>query len=174
MDEIDRLPPVTHEIAVYTDQLEVKGEITAWPPRRVLDVLNNKQAPFLTVEQASIVPLSRWGKAQPTAVQDIVLNKREIVFVWPIREEKVESSEFVTVHKVPREVLAYAGSFIFQGTMHMIREANLSDAWDIIKEDFLALTNPSVFCLTVPGLTFREGPVAVLSKEKTMAIHARE
>jgi len=171
--DIESLPPAIHEIAVYTDLLEVKGEIKAWPPRRVLDVLNTEHTSFLTVEQASIIPLSQWGKAQPAVVESIVLNKQEIIFVWPIRETKVEASEAVTIHKVPQEMIAYAGTFVVQGTMHIIREASLGEAWELAREDFVALTNPSVFCLTVPELSLMEGPVVALNKDKTIAIHSR-
>lgn len=171
--EMESRPPAIHEIAVYTSSLEVKGRIQAWPPRRVLDVLNNRQTPFLTVEQASLIPLSRWGQAQPTTVDSITLNKSEIIFVWPIRETEVESAAFVTTHKVPREMMAYAGPFVVQGTVHLIREASVSEAWDVIKEDFIALTGPTVFCLTVPELSLREGSVVALNKSRTMAMHGR-
>ncbi len=172
--DIESMPPAIHEIAVYTDLLEVKGEIKAWPPRRVLDVLNNRQVELLTIEQASVIPLSRWGKAQPMVVESISLNKQEIVLVWPIRETKVEGAEFVTIHKVPQEMSAYAGPFVVQGTMHIISEATLGEAWDLAKEDFIALTNPSVLCLTLPELSLSQGPVVALNKRKTMAIHARK
>lgn len=171
---VEKLPAAIHEIAVYTNLLEVKGQIRAWPPRRVLDVLNGTQTPLLIVEQASIVPLARWGKARPTVVEAITLNKREILFVWPIREADVEKSDFMTVHKVPEEIMAYAGPYIFRGIMHIISEASLHEAWDLIKEDFAALTDPSVFCLTVPELSLREGAVVALNKDKTTAIHSIE
>jgi hypothetical protein len=137
-------------------------------------VLNSKQTALLTVEQASVIPLSRWGKAQPTVVQNITLNKQEIVFVWPIRETEVESTEFVTTHKLPRDILAYAGPFVLQGTIHVIREASLDEAWDIVKEDFIALTSPSVLCLSLPELSLSGGSVVTLNKHRTMAIHARK
>jgi hypothetical protein len=170
--DMESLPPAVHEVTVYTDELEVKGEMEAWPPRRVLDVLNTAQMPFLTIERASVIPLTHWGKSQPSVVESITLNKQEIIFVWPIREAAVEVSEFMTVHKVPHEMIAYAGPFIFQGTIHIISEASVAEAWDLIREDFAALTNPSVFCLTIPELTLKHGAVVALNKHKTMAIHS--
>jgi hypothetical protein len=121
--DTDSLLPAIHEVAVYTDELEVKGEMKAWPPRRVLDGLNSGQIPFLTIERASVIPLTHWGKSRPSVVDAITLNKQEIIFVWPIREAAVEVSEFKTVHKVPHDMIAYAGPFIFQGTLHRISEA---------------------------------------------------
>jgi len=84
------MPPAIHEIIAYTDLLEVRGEVRAWPPRRILDVLNGEQTPYLTVEQASIIPLSQWGKGQPATVESIVLNKSEIILVWLVRETTVQ------------------------------------------------------------------------------------
>ncbi len=172
--DTDSLPPAIHEIAVYTDELEIKGEMKAWPPRRVLDVLNTEQTPFLTIERASVIPLTHWHKSRPSVVESITLNKQEIIFVWPIRETRVEVSEFITVHKVPQDMTAYAGPFVLQGTLHIISEASLAEAWDLIREDFAALTNPSVFCLTIPELALKQGAVAALNKHRTMAIHSRK
>jgi len=167
---VEDLAPAIHEIAVYTDLLEIRGEVRAWPPRRILDVLNGTQTPYLTVEQAAVIPLSRWGKAQPTAVESLVLNKEEIILVSLIRETKVESGDFTTVHKIAQPVLAYAGPFIARGEMHILREATLSQALDAIRENFIALTDPSVYCLTVPGLTLKGGIVLGLNKDRVMAM----
>lgn len=167
---MEDLAPAIHEIAVYTDLLEIRGEVRAWPPRRILDVLNGTQTPYLTVEQAAVIPLSRWGKAQPTAVESLVLNKEEIILVSLIRETKVESGDFTTVHKIAQPVLAYAGPFIARGEMHILREATLSQALDAIRENFIALTDPSVYCLTVPGLTLKGGIVLGLNKDRVMAM----
>jgi hypothetical protein len=172
--DAEGLPPAIHEIAIYTDQVEIKGRLTAWPPRRVLDVLNTREVPLLTVEQASVIPLSRWGRAQPSVADSVVLNKHEIVLVWPVRETKVEANDFVTIHKVPEKVVAYAGAFVAQGMMHVIREATLAQAWDAVKEEFIALTEPSVFCLTVPGLSLTRGTVVAINASKTLAIHGRK
>ena len=167
---MEDLPPAIHEIAVYTDLLEIRGEVKAWPPRRILDVLNGTQTPYLTIEQAAVIPLSRWGKAEPTAVQSIVLNIEEITLVWLIRETKVDVDEFTTVHKIAQPVLAYAGPFIARGDLHILRETTLSQALDAIREKFIALTDPSVYCLTVPGLTLKEGIVLGLNKDRVMSM----
>ncbi len=167
---MEDLPPAISEIAVYTDLLEIRGEVRAWPPRRILDVLNGTQTPYLTVEQAAVIPLSRWGKAEPTAVESLVLNKEEIILVWLIRETKIETTEFTTVHKIAQQVLAYAGPFIVRGDLHTLREATLSQALDAIREKFIALTDPSVYCLTVPGLTLKGGIVLGLNKDRVTAM----
>jgi hypothetical protein len=162
--------PAIHEIVAYTDRLEVRGEVHAWPPRRILDVLNNTQIPYLTVEQASVLPLSRWGRAQPTVAESIVLNKAEIALVWLIKETEVESSEFATVYKVPQSVVAYVGSFVAQGTMHILRDTTLSQALDAVREQWFALTDPSVLCLPVAELTLTGGLVLSVNKDRVMAL----
>jgi hypothetical protein len=148
----------------------VKGEVRAWPPRRILDVLNNVQTPYLSVDQASVLPLSRWGKAQSTGAENIVLNKDELSLVWLVRETTVEPPKFATVHKVPQTVVAYVGPFVAQGSIHIVREATLGQALDTMKEQFIALTEPSVICLSAAGLTFRGGIVVAMNKARIMAI----
>ena len=164
--------PAIHDIVAYTDQLEVRGVVKAWPPRRILDVLNSTQTLYLTVEDASVMPLSRWGKAQPATAPAIILNKAEIVLVWLVRESGVPASELSTVHKVPQKVIAYLGPFVAQGTMHIIREASLSQALDSASEQFLALTDPSMLCLSVAGISLEGGLVLCLNRGKIIAVQA--
>jgi hypothetical protein len=170
---MEDIRPAIHEVMVYTDLLEVKGEVRAWPPRRMLDVLNARQTPYLEVEQASILPLSRWGKGQPALAETVTLNKQEIILAWLVREAEVEAPEFTTVHKTPQQVMAYAGPFIARGTMHLTPDATISQALDTTREMFVALTRPSVFCLSVQGLTLKEGVVLGLNKERITAMQAR-
>ena len=162
--------PAIHEVVAYTSQLEVRGEVRAWPPRRILDVLNSEQLPYLTVDQASIVPLSRWGKAQPAGAESVILNKDEIIMVWLVRETEVERPLLVAKHKIPQRVTAYAGPFVAQGTLHVIREVTLAQALDAMSERFIALTEPSVLCLSVAELVLRGGIVLGLNKDKVMAM----
>jgi hypothetical protein len=167
---MEETAPAIHTIVAYTDHLEVKGEVRAWPPRRILDVLNSKQTPYLTVDGASVLPLSRWGKAQPASAESVVLNKQEIALVWLIRETEVKATELVTVHKVPQRVIAYTGPFVAQGKMHILREATLSQALDATSDQFVALTNPSVLCLSVAGISFEGGLVLCLNKDTLTAV----
>jgi len=169
---MEETKPAIHDIVAYTDQLEVRGVVKAWPPRRILDVLNSTQTPYLTVEDASVLPLSRWGKAQPASTPAITLNKAETILVWLFGESGVPPSELVTVHKVPQRVVAYAGPFVAQGTMHIIMEATLSQALDVASEQFVALTNPSVLCVPVTGISLEGGLVLCLNRGKIMAVQA--
>jgi hypothetical protein len=162
--------PAVHEIVAYTSHLEVRGEVRAWPPRRILDVLNSEQIPYLTVDQASVVPLSRWGKAQPAIAESVVLNKDEIILVWLVRETKIERPLLVTPHKTPQRITAYSGPFVAQGTLHIVREVTLAQALDAMSERFIALTEPSVLCLSVAELVLRGGIVLGLNKDRVMAM----
>ena len=163
--------PAIHEVIAYTDQLEVRGEVRAWPPRRVLDVLNNTQTSFLAMDQVSVLPLSRWGTSQPAAVESIVLQKERILLVWLIKETEVEAAEFATVYKVPERVVAYVGPFVAQGIMHIVRESTVSQSLDGVRDQFIALTNPSLVCLSIAGLTLEGGLVLCLNKDNVMAVH---
>jgi hypothetical protein len=167
---MEETAPAIHEIVAYTDYLEVKGRVRAWPPRRILDVLNSRQTPYLTVDGASVLPLSRWGKAQPASAEGIVLNKAEIILVWLVKETMVKTSEFATVHKIPQRVIAYVGPFVAQGTMHIIREATLSQALDAVSDQFIALTAPSILCLSVSGISLEGGLVLCVNKDRIMAV----
>jgi hypothetical protein len=168
------MSPASHDIVAYTDQLEVSGQVSAFPPRRLLDLLNNPQTPYLIIEKASVLPLARWGESSPSTAENVVLNKSEIAFVWLVRETQVEVDEFVTVHKVPQQVIIYTGPFVAQGILHIIRERTISQALDAVREPFVALTNPSVLCLSVDRLALRGAIVCCVNKDRIMAVQASE
>jgi hypothetical protein len=164
--------PAIHQVIAYTDRLEVRGEVRAWPPRRILDVLNNRQTSFLIMHQTLVMPLSRWGTSPPAAVESIALNKERLLLVWLVEETEVEAAEFATVYKVPERVVAYVGPFVTQGTMHIVRESTVSQALDGSRDQFIALTDPSLLCLTVSGLTMEGGLVLCLNSASVMAVHS--
>jgi hypothetical protein len=164
--------PAIHQVVAYTDRLEVRGEVRAWPPRRILDVLNNRQTSFLTMHQTSVMPLSRWGTSPPAALETIALNKERLLLVWLVEETKVEAAEFATVYKVPERVVAYLGPFVVQGTMHIVRESTVSQSLDGTRDQFIALTDPSLLCFTVAGLALEGGLVLCLNRGCMMAVHS--
>lgn len=170
---MEEMSPAVHEVVAYTDHLEVRGEVRALPPRRLLDLLNAAQMPYLTIENAALMPLSRWGDSEPSTAKSVVVNKAEIAFVWLVREAQVEAPEFVTVHKVPRQVMVYLGPFVAHGIIHIIREQTISQALDAIRDQFIAITSPSLVCLTVDGLTLKGGIVLCLNRERIMAVQER-
>lgn len=142
--------------------------------------INNVDFAYLPVHEtrgrsnASVIPLSRWGKAQPSTASAVVLTKAQIAFVALLREAQVERSAFVTVHKVPQEVILYSGPFVAQGALHIVRERTLGQALDAIQDQFLALTNPSLLCLTLDGLALREMLVLCVNLRRIMAVQVRE
>lgn len=78
------------------------------------------------------------------------------------------------MHKVPRRVLVYTGPFIAQGSIHALREGTLTQALDAMREVFIAVTGPSVLCLSAEGLALKGGIVLALNKERMMAMQVGE
>lgn len=162
-----------HEVALYTDSFEVRGTLVTRPPRRILDILNDRFRLILPLTEALIRPLVAEPGTRPLAVPSLIINKEGIIMGWLIEETKAPRAEFITVHKVARPVTAYVGPFVIRGQMHAVQESTLLQALDAVTEDFIALTEPSAVCVTSPWLSLKEGIIAAIRKSSIAALQER-
>jgi len=162
-----------YEVALYSDSHEMKGTLVTRPPRRFLDILNDQFRLILSLTEASIRLLAGEPGTRPLAVPSLIVNKEGIIMAWLFEETKVSSAEFITVHKVARPVTAYVGPFVIRGQMHAIKEATLLQALDAVREDFIALTEPSAVCVTSPWLSLKEGIITAVRKSSLAVLHER-
>lgn len=168
-----RLDEARYEVALYSDSYEMKGTLVTRPPRRLLDILNDRFRLIIPLAEASIRPLATDLGARPMVVPSLIINKEGITMGWLFEETKVSRGEFITAHKVARPVMAYVGPFVIRGQMHTIQEATLPQALDAVSEDFIAVTEPSAACPSSPWLSLKEGIVAVVRKSSIAAIQER-
>ncbi len=167
------LSEARYEVALYSDSYEMKGTLVTRPPRRFLDILNDRFRLILSLTEASIRLLATDPGVRPMVVPSLIINKEGIIMAWLFEETKVISEEFITVHKVARPVTAYVGPFVIRGQMHAIQEATLLQALDAVTEDFIAVTEPSAVCPTSPWLSLKEGIIAAVRKSSVAAIQER-
>lgn len=161
------------EVALYSDSYEMKGTLVTRPPRRFLDILNDRFRSIISLTEASIRPLATDPGVRPMVVPSLIINKEGIIMAWLIEETKVISGEFTTIHKVARPVTAYVGPFVIRGQIHAIQEATLLQALDAVSEDFIAVTEPSAVCVTSPWLSLKEGIIAAVRKSSLAALQER-
>ncbi|MFQ6001838.1 MAG: hypothetical protein ACE5LG_09270 [Anaerolineae bacterium] len=162
-----------YEVALYSDSYEMKGTLVTRPPRRLLDILNDRFRSILPLTEASICSLAAEPGSRPLPVPSLMVNKEGIIMAWLIEETRIFSAEFITVHKVARPVTAYVGPFVIRGQMHAIQEATLLQALDAVTEDYIALTEPSAVCVTSPWLSLKEGVIAAFRKSRLAALQER-
>jgi hypothetical protein len=174
MDEREALPSARHEVIIYTDYYEMKGMVEARPARRLLDVLNDKYLQVLTLLETSLRPLSVPPESRALTISSLVLNKKEILLAWLVKETKVDSGELVTVHKLQRAVTIYAGPFIVRGSIHAVREETLAQALDAISDEFVAVTEPYVVSTSSPAIVLKGGIIAAVKRDRIMALQERK
>ena len=87
------------EVHITTVQGEVRGYVHLQSGQRVKDLLNNSAEQFLAITQATIQANSEGAKAthksgagqpQVTEVEFLALNKKYIISVVPVDDDKVE------------------------------------------------------------------------------------
>lgn len=172
---VEEIPDVArYAVVIFSEQFEMRGVLDMRPPRRFLDALNDRYRPIMTLTEAFIRPLVAGPGGRPLSVPSLVISKGSIILAWLLRETKVVASGFITIHKVARPVTVYLGPFVARGRLHTIQEATLGQALDAVTDDFIALTSPSLICLTNPSLSLQGGIIAAIRKDKIAALQEGE
>ncbi len=168
------IPSATHEVALYGEHFEVRGQLETRPPRRLLDILNDTQIHWLALHEASIRPLAQELEGAPVVSPTLIVDKKEIIVAWLVEEAKVEASEFAAIAKVPRKVRVYAGPFVMWGDFHAMEDATLIQAVDGVREEFFPLTGPSLVSLSTPWLSLEDGLLAAIQRDRVTAVQSGE
>ncbi|MBI3287869.1 MAG: hypothetical protein HYZ68_07465 [Chloroflexi bacterium] len=161
-----------HELILYSEHLEIRGTLEVSPPRRLLDILNDTTRPLMALSQASVLPLARRAGSAPVTVPTLTVRKGDIVVAWLVRETQVESSDmFMTIHKVPHQVIAYAEDFVIRGQFYAIQENTLHQAVDAIHDDFFGLTQPTLYSPSHPDIALKDGMLVAIQRGRLTAMH---
>jgi hypothetical protein len=172
------LPIIEHVLEVFTSTLRISGKLDVYPPRRVLDVLNDPEHQFLPLREATVAALETPNAGTPTS--SVSINKEQILLVSPLAEDArilremkrlTQVHDFVRVQKTPHHVVIATPAFRIEGNIHLIAEVRFKDALDALREEFIAVTDATVIPRVLPGAAVPCSFVAV-NKRQISALYA--
>jgi hypothetical protein len=159
-----QLKSLTVEI-VLEDYL-VRAKIQ--PRGAMLVFLNDKQWPFLPLEEAEIYPLAVERQINAIKKPNIVINKQYLKFISLTVDEEARGEHLLASK---RPVAFYTGVFVIQGQLHVNQDARPQDLLDETK-DYFAMSEASIYpirkVLTAPT---RRVPLLYLSRSLVQAYH---
>ncbi len=160
----------THHIEIYTTSLVIAGAYDLTIYRRVSDAINGEQRRYLTLRDATIVPLGHHPTTQRLA--QLLCDRSNAVLVatlaeappppdYPLEEQRREV--------VPLTAMFFTTAFVVRGTCYVRPGLTLTEALERLMEDFLPLRSVQIF--PIAGGTPIPRDFAALARDKIVAFY---
>ncbi|MFQ5946508.1 MAG: hypothetical protein ACE5NC_09730 [Anaerolineae bacterium] len=136
----------THRVELFTGHLRVAGEIQTFYRGRLSDILNAHDQTAINLLNARLLPTGRGAEPSEALTDVISTAKREVLFA-ATQDALGESAApatggaFHRVEKIPHRIEMYLGPYRIEGNIHLIKETQLRDALDAIRDVFIAVTD---------------------------------
>jgi hypothetical protein len=136
------------EITLYTDALITRGSIRT-RQRRVTDILNLAEDPFLILEDVSVVEFGARGEpTTPITAAFAQINLDAVLFA--VATTRVEPIPELRTPKSPQEAIVSIPPFRVTGTMHLLpSDGNIRAALSELHGRFLPITDATFWSDTV-------------------------
>ena len=132
--------PVTYPVQVYTTTARWRGDLILASSRRISDFLNDAANAFIPLQRVTL-ETGPHG-AHQTALDAMAVQKCSVIVVIPRGDAgRTNGNNCERVLKIPHRVLIYAPPFALEGDLHLARGVYLMDALNVLRQDFLPLTD---------------------------------
>ena len=135
---------LTVELTLYTDAFVIRGKIRT-RQRRLTDVLNLADDPFLVVAEATT---DEYGSAGIAARNDFAqVNLGAVLFA--VADSPIETRPDLRTPKVPEMALISIPPFKITGRIHLLPERDLREALSELTGAFIPVTDATYWSDTV-------------------------
>lgn len=167
---------IEHRLEIYTPEMKVTGLMDLIPGRRLSDVMNEPTEHFLALREAQFQIFRGAAYLPPVEVGVITIGKRTSTFVIPHADDQTAQfaaphSDLVRVKKLPQYVYLHTAAFLIQGAIHLVRGIHLHDALNVSPENFIAMTDVTIFHLAAPDLPPITRHFASVNRDHVTAIY---
>lgn len=152
---------------IFTEAFRIEGRLE--PMGEIVTALGDNRRTCMTVHEATITPISAHYRLGSMAAPELIINKKNVVFVALLDEADHED-----IRLAPKiEVLtAYTRSYAIQGEFHLGGEMRVRDLIDTLTLDFAPVTNVKFFTLTPPKVDLSGScPFIILNKNFIETYH---
>jgi hypothetical protein len=144
-----------HRVDLFMSDQCWRGDIATLPSRRLSDFFNDQMHEYCTLNGATLLT---WDKGHliehETFAAMHVHMKNIIAAVGSFDPLKAKTDPTIRVQKQPVSVTLYAPPFTLQGQMHLFSGAQIFDAIDAARQNYVTLTNAMLMLDHAPLLAF--------------------
>jgi hypothetical protein len=131
------LDPVTVELTLFTDALVIRGSVTT-SYRRVTDILNRAEDPFLVLDAVTIEEYGARGQSLSLPFAQVNLDS----VLFATADIPVEANPSMRVVKTPRKAMISVPPFSVAGNVHLLTgEGDPKEGLKLLTESFVPVTD---------------------------------
>lgn len=164
---------VSYQLEIYTGVTCWRGEVNYASARRLTDLLNDTGHSYVELERASLIT---WEDPSPRAKDTFgsiaVSKKKAIVVVCHGCPDAAPANTPERVAKVAQRVAVYAPPIMIVGNLHTVAGANVLNALDCSRQNFLPLTSAGVMRMDGKAALPAPRGLALINREAITAIQA--
>ncbi len=131
-------------LTLYTDSFVIRGSIRT-RQRRITDVLNEADEPFLVVTDATIDEYGSRGIASKADYAQVNLG----AVLFAVTDEVIEARPDLRTPKVPEMALISLPPFRITGRIHLMPERDLHEALNELTGNFIPVTEATYWSDTI-------------------------
>lgn len=167
MDMTSGPPRRIYRVEVYTPQFLFTGELE--PRGKLLDDLNSTDRGYVFMRSVAITPLTPNCILGPFSREEIIVDKKDIIAVYP---EEEEARAEVGLLKHEERVIVYTAALILRATFHLGGEMRVRDMFDAMVYTFVPISQVSLFPLhTLKASIPAERKLLLLNKSQVIWYH---
>ena len=132
---------VNHHVEIYTATQCWRGDVAMPSMRRLSDFFNDQMHEFIPLNGASLLVLDKGTLLEKMTYASVSVHVKPIIAVTRnIDPAKVGADALQRVQKQPFPILLYAPPYTIEGKLHLISGAQMFEAVDAARQNFIALT----------------------------------
>lgn len=159
-----------YSVEMFTNSFKIEGQLE--PVGHLMDALNSPERGSVLIRQATVSSLSANGPLSSFALEEIVLNRSDLLFVY-LTDEK-DRSALSLLKRVEREIV-YLPLFVIRANFHLGGETRFRDMFDTLPGIFLPITDAAIFPLFEPKVAVaNHRDLLLINKEQITLYHAEK
>jgi len=162
-------PRKSYPVEIFTNSFKVEGQLE--PVGRLMDALNNPDSDSVLIRQVTVSSLSASGSLSSFALEEIILSKNDILFVYLTKEK--DRSALNLLKRVDR-VIVYLPLFVIRAEFHLGGETRFRDMFDTLPGTFLPITDAAIFPLFAPQVAVPSHSDLLLINKKQITLYHAE
>ncbi len=141
---MDGLEMCHHQLEVYTAHVCWRGKLATGAQRRVSDILNDSNQPYLTLENATMWSWNSNVRTPKGQMETTAIMRRNIVFVVSGGQRNHTDSKMNRVPRKTQRVAVFAPPFTLTGSLYFAREAHWTSVLNVHHQEFIPMTDTTI------------------------------
>jgi hypothetical protein len=134
-----------HRLEIFTASQCWRGDLAIPSMRRLSDFFNDKMHDFVNLTGATLLNVNRGILIEDKTLPAVSINQQTIIaVVRSVDPSPVKADTLRRVQKQPFPIEIFAPPFIVEGKIHLLSDAQMYEAIDAARQNFIVLTDSMI------------------------------